>query len=621
MIYKKEIEMSGIFGVIDPQKPQSINGLWNRMGKSMTHRDWYVVEGYEDREQGVALGRMGIGIFNKTSQPVWNAGKTMALMMAGEIYNKPALVKKLSDEEYILTLYEKKGETFVKDLNGVFIAAIWDKKRRCLHIVNDRLGLYPLYYGSHRGRFLFAPEMKGILCDKDFPRKLDMTALAQYMRFQQLLGPRTFFEDIHQIRHAVVLTYDMNMASFTLKPYWSFDDLDYRADISFKEAVEKGGSLLFDAVQHLSRDDHRYGIYLSGGMDSRTVLGMIERRPLVSLTYGVQNSRDVCYAERSAKAAGSDHHWFDLPDGKWVEENIDFHLNLTEGFHSWIHSQGINTLPEARKLTDVTVAGWDGGWVTGVGFFYEPLLVSAVDDMAFISRLFYLLNQEFAWPSITDAEERVLYTGTVLYQVQGLAFESFKEEVTPFLKYPKDLRAQFFYFWSHVMRSTMNLNTVIRSHAEVRFPYFKNEVFEFLSSLPGEVRGDRMLHRAILRRWAPRLARIPYAKDDFLPTDRRMLRNVHSILVKLKRRFNRHLFPLFPEKNTLYADFGEYLRTDIREWAEKILFNKHTLERGIFDPKFLRSLMDRHIAGREEWTIGKIAPIISYELMLRRLYD
>jgi asparagine synthase (glutamine-hydrolysing) len=348
---------------------------------------------------------------------------------------------------------------------------------------------------------------------------------------------------------------------------------------------------------------------------------MIERRPVASLTYGVKNSMDVNYAGRSARAAGSDHHWFDLSDGRWVEKNADFHFDLTEGFCSWIHSQGMSTLPQARQLTDVTLAGWDGGWVTGAGFFYEPLLISAVDDTAFVSRLFYLFNQEFTWPSITEAEERLLFTDSTLNQLQGLAFESFSEEVSRFLKYPKDLRAQFFYFWSHVMRLTMNLNIFTRSHVEIRFPYFDNEVFEFLSSLPGLLRGPRALHRALLRRWSPRLSRIPYANDGFLPTDRRLLRNMHALSVKLKRRFNRHLFHLFPEKNTLYADFEEYLRTDLKEWAEKILFDRRTRERGLFDPKFLKTLMDRHLSGREEWMIGKIAPVITYEMMLRRLYD
>jgi asparagine synthase (glutamine-hydrolysing) len=613
--------MSGIFGIIDPRNPQSITGLWQRMGESMAHRDWYVVEGYEDIELGTAFGRMGIGIFNKSQQPVWNTDRSAALVMAGEIYNKPDLEKKQPDEEYILSLYEEKGENFVKDLSGVFVCAVWDKKRKRLHIVNDRLGLYPLYYACCAGRFLFAPEMKGILCDSEFLRRLDITAMAQYMRFQHLLGTRTFFEDIHLLPQAVILTYDMNTASFTLKHYWSLDEIDYRSDISVEEAADEGGRLLSNAVNRLSEDDYRPGVYLSGGMDSRTILGMIEHRPLLAFTYGVKNSWDVYYAERIARAQGCDHYWFDLPNGKWVEEHADFHLELTEGLSNWIHSQGINTLPQVRQLIDVVLAGWEGAWIMGEWEFRDPLLLFSVDDNALVSRLFYVFNQKYTWPSITEAEERMLYTGPVMNQVQGLAFNSFLEEISPFLKHQKDLRAVNFFFVNHAMRLTMNLNTVIRSHVEVRFPFFDYEVIDFFSSLPWHIRGSRDLHRAILRRRTPRLSRIPYANDGFLPTDRRIMRNMHSLYVKAKRRFNRHLFPLFPERKTLYADIEDYLRTDLKDWAEKILFDKRTHDRGIFDPKFLRSLMDRHLSSREQWTIGKIAPIISYEMMLRRLYD
>jgi asparagine synthase (glutamine-hydrolysing) len=78
---------------------------------------------------------------------------------------------------------------------------------------------------------------------------------------------------------------------------------------------------------------------------------------------------------------------------------------------------------------------------------------------------------------------------------------------------------------------------------------------------------------------------------------------------------------IFPERTTLYADYENYLREELRDWAEEILYDRRTVERGIFNPTFVRTLMGRHLSGKEQWTIGKIAPIITYEMMLRRLYD
>jgi asparagine synthase (glutamine-hydrolysing) len=163
--------------------------------------------------------------------------------------------------------------------------------------------------------------------------------------------------------------------------------------------------------------------------------------------------------------------------------------------------------------------------------------------------------------------------------------------------------------------------TFLRSHIEARFPFFDYDLFDFLYSLPARLRGRRVLYRAVIQRETPRLARIPYAYDEFLPTDRSLLRSLHGFGVRLKRRINRHVAPVFPELSTLYADYENYLRTDLREWAESILFDKRTLERGIFDPAFLRSIWARHQSGREMHTIGKIAPIMAYGMMLRRYYD
>jgi len=88
-----------------------------------------------------------------------------------------------------------------------------------------------------------------------------------------------------------------------------------------------------------------------------------------------------------------------------------------------------------------------------------------------------------------------------------------------------------------------------------------------------------------------------------------------------KRRAKRHLLPFLPELHTLYADYENYLRSDLREWGESILFDERTLGRGIFSPAFLRSIGARHQSGQEMHTIGKIAPIMTYEMMLRRLHD
>lgn len=616
--------MSGIFGVVDPEHGVDIHALTEKMSAAMSHRDWFVAESFTEDETCLSLGRIGIGIFNKARQPIWNLSGTVALVMAGELYKRDVIrgnIASLSDEQLALALYEDRGDEFVSQLNGAFVIGIYDKKRNCILIVNDHFGLYPLFYACYNKQMIFAPEMKGILCDESFPRKLDLTALVQYVRFQHLLGERTFFEDIQLLPGGSILRYDILSASCTIRSYWSYDNILYRPEVGFDEAVEEVGTLFRQTVRRLSSDTYRPGVYLSGGLDARSILGMIERRPIVSVTYGVQDCRDVYYANRIANAVGSDHHWFDFPNGKWVEQIADFHLELTEGFHSWIHAHGMSTLPQAQQLMDVNLTGWDGGTLMGDSFSVDPLQTSPVDDAAFITRMFYLFNMGFTWPSITEAEENSLYSTPLRRQLQGLAFDSFRDEISRYLGYRRDVRWEYFYIDNHCRRLTQNFVIFTRSHMEVRIPFFDYDLFNFLCSIPPLVRGDRTLYRAMIQREMPRLAFIPYDHDEFLPTTQPLLRRIHSEAVKLKRRINRHILKVFPERHPLYADYEAYLRTDLREWAESILFNQRTAEHGIFEPSFLRSLMNRHLSNFEEWTIGKIAPLITYEMMLRRYYD
>ncbi|MGZ9166978.1 MAG: asparagine synthetase B family protein, partial [Anaerolineales bacterium] len=542
--------MSGIFGIVDSKSTCNIRDITDRMSLSMSHRDWFVAESFLDEAKNVGLGRIGIGIFNKDPQPVWNASRTVALVLAGEFYNKSS--ESQSDEQYALALYESKGKEFAAQLNGAFVVGIYDKSRNLVLIANDRFGLYPLYYAVHNGRLVFAPEMKGILCDPGFSKKLDLTALAQYVRFQHLLGERTFLEDIQLLPGASILSFDLSSGSCAITPYWSFDCVPDRPDISFNEAVEEAGSLFRRTVQRLSGDAYRPGVYLSGGLDARAILGMIERRPVASLTYGARNCRDVYYASRIAKVVGSDHHWVDLPNGEWVKDYADFHLELTEGFHSWIHAHGMSTLSQARELMDVNLTGWDGGTVMAYPESPEFFHFKAVDDQALVADLFSKFNQRFTWPSITEGEERLLYSEAMGKQLHGLAFESFRSELSKYLGYRADVRGQYFFLRNHCTRLTQNFTIFTRSHVEVRFPFFDYDLFNFIYSLPTQMLTYRRLYREVIQREMSKLAYIPYDHDEFLPTTQSLVRGIHAAAVNMKYRINRHLWEIFPEMDTLY---------------------------------------------------------------------
>lgn len=620
--------MSGVFGVVDPRRRVEASALMDEMAACLSHREWYVAERFVSPERNFALGRIGIGIFNPGPQPVWNASRTVALVMAGEIYKVDGADSPdglTAPEQVALRLYEAKGAEFASHLNGAFVIAVWDQPGQRIVIANDRFGLYPLFYAFHDGRLMFAPEMKGILCDRSFPRRLDLTALAEYMRFQHLLGSRTFFEDVLLLPNASTLTFSLATGQLAVARYWDFDKVpDIRHRISFEDAVVEVGALLRQAVEQRSAAGHRrIGVYLSGGMDSRIIVGLIQREQLPkvhTITFGHKDCRDVAYARQVARRLSTQHHWFELADGRWVINCIDEHLELTEGFHSWIHSHGLSTLASARDLIGVNLCGLGGGLVMA-GSDVDPVLYGAPDKIAWSSLLFYRFNQKNTWPSITEAEEKLLYAPEFFSSIRDRAFQSFQEEINRTDHYDPRRRTEYF-LWLHSDRRLYQTYTVFyNAYLAMRYPFYAYELFDAIYSLPLEYRARYRLYRAVMQREVPHLSMIPYDKDDLLPTSNQLLRATHHFLRKGQIMLHRLIRPTHKGKATLYADYENYLRGELREWAESILFDERTLARGIFRPEALRSLMDRHLSGREEWTIGKIAPIITYEMMLRRLYD
>jgi asparagine synthase (glutamine-hydrolysing) len=621
--------MSGIFGVLDSKRGTPIGSLLTKMGTKMSHREWYVLETHNDENAGVALGRIGIGIFNQERQPVFSEDRNLMIFLSGEFYNTSGLRHDLkakgygfrdeSDLELVLRLYQEKGEQFIHNLEGVFVLAIWDHDQQKLVVANDRFGLYPLYYAHYGGKLIFAPETKGILCDPNFHTELDLTALAEYVRFQHLLGDKTFFEGLKLLPNASILRYNVRTNSLNVQPYWDFLQIpQLPATLTFEDATEEASRLLKAAVDKLTTGNYRLGVYLSGGVDSRTILGLISRDlfPITTVTFGQRGCRDMMYAQEIAAKVGTEHHYFEFSDGKWVEDFVGLHLELTEGYHSWMHAHGISILDQVRPSIEVNLTGLHGAPLN-----WEDLaLYRAQDDIAFSCRLFHLLSQETTWPSINDIEERLLFSPRIASKMRGLAFDSLRSELARYNYLPYERRAAHFSCCSD--RRLFQYYTLFhRSHFEQRFPFYDYHYFEFVHALPPQMLFDRRLRKAIILKNMRPLARIPYDKNNLPIMGSKASYIAAKFAQKSKSFINRHMAPIFPEYATLYADYENWLRNELRDWGENILLGERTQQRSIFDPEFLRSLWRRHQSGLEVHTIGKIAPIMTYEMMLRRYWD
>ncbi|MBN8620629.1 MAG: hypothetical protein J0L63_17075 [Anaerolineae bacterium] len=623
--------MAGVLGILDATSRLDVRRFLDEASAKLSHFEWYVTDQWCAPDAAVGLGRSGIGIFNKEAQPVVHEDGNLILFMAGEFYRTSELRQALegrgyvsrdqSDPELALQAFCAYGEEFARHLQGAFVIAVYDVKQQRLTITNDRYGLYPLYYAHEGGRLAFAPEVKGVLCAPYVERKLNAVAVAEYVRFQQLLGVKTFHEGIEQFPYASVGVFDLKNGDWKLRRYWDWDAIPDRNHVSFEEGSREAGRLLREAIGAMTREEDGLGagVFLSGGLDSRLILGLIPTRskPVITATYGAAGCRDVYYAEQIARRAGSEHRWFDLADGQWVLDHAALHLKLTEGFHSWVNMHSITMLPTLRGIMDYNLTGWAGE--VPLGFPAISQFYAAIDPLDVRQKIFNDLTQTHSWPGLNEAEAMMMFSPEFSEKTKGVAFESFLETFRDYERFIPNNRVDYFYLINHCGRLTGNMHKMTRSHVEVRFPYWDYEFVDFVFSLNPMFRLGKpraKLYLEVLTREAGHLATIPYDKDEYLPTSDSRLRSAHAFTVRVRRRLK-----LFPDRPTLYADYEMYLRRELRSWAEGILFDKRTIQRGIFNEEFVRSLMNRHLSGREEWTIGKISHLITFEMMMRQYFD
>ncbi len=624
--------MSGLIGFID-FSPNELDRLIQTVRERLCRFPWNTWDEWISPDGAMALGRVDIGVFNPLPQPATSLDGQVVVFLSGELYRTTALRRDLEDmgvlfqrnddPELVLHAYLTFGIELIQRFEGAFHLVILDLRRHELLIANDRFGLRPLYYTQYKNRFAFAPEVKALTLAPDFEKQLSLVAVAEYMRFQQLLGEKTFFENIYLLPPSSLLKYDLQNRRLSLDAYWRFSEIQ-RLDTKtpYLEVVEESARLFQQAVDTLSADEKQVGLYLTGGLDSRLIAGCLaksyDKFPMIS--YGDPQSIDVQLARRIASSLDTEHHVFEFTDGKWILQFVDLHLELTEGHHSWIHSHGISTLAEVRTLLDVNLTGF--GVDTGLGGHYWDLLLNhAVDDYAFDSYFFYLYNQKYQWPGLNESEEQLLYTTSYRSRMQGLAFDSFRTEVHRLSHYPYEQRAEYFNMLNHNRRMTQNYIVFNSSHFENRFPGYDYRLFDFIYSFPLAWRPNRRLQQDVIEWINPHLALVPQAKDNLLFTRRTMPRLTHHIVTRFKQRVNRHITPIFREPISLYAGYENWLRHELRPWAEELLFDGRLADRGIFDPNAVKSLFERHMSGLEMHTIGKIAPIMTLEMMLRRYFD
>lgn len=365
--------MCGIAGFTQYRKDVAdVSGLLDQMGTAIQHRGPDAAGVYMDEQVAMVHRRLSIiDLSESGAQPMHSPSGRYVTVYNGEIYNFQSLRTELeedglsfrgsSDTEVLIALYEKHGAKCLDLLNGMFALAIWDKQDQVLFLARDRLGKKPLYFYQKDERFLFASEIKSILCAQAIDRSIRSDAVQDYFFYQYVPDPKTIFKFIHKLSPGHWMTVDRH--GTTQQQYW---DVSFaKTHTGTREQIEEElVELLDDSVRVRMVSDVPLGAFLSGGVDSSAVVGLMARNsetPVTTCAIGFNNKKfdEVTYAANVAEQFKTRHHELIVQDN--VEANlVSIATYFDEPFAdpSFVPTYYVAKL--ARTMVTVALAG-DGG--------------------------------------------------------------------------------------------------------------------------------------------------------------------------------------------------------------------------------------------------------------------
>ncbi len=362
---------------------------------------------------GAALGFRRLSIIDLAGghQPMSNEDDTIWIVFNGEIYNyrelKPQLeqyghrFRTASDTECIVHAYEQWGNDCVRHLRGMFAFAIWNQQTNRLFLARDRMGQKPLVYRLADGQFTFASELKGLLQVPDAPREIDARAVADYITLQYVPHPRTMLRGYSKLPPAHWAEFNAATGDLVVRRYWDIPferpvsnheaDLPKPPNVDPSEWKSRLRETLTEAVRIRMRCDVPFGAFLSGGVDSTIITGLMQQqseRPIQTFSIGFSEKAfdERSYAREAATRLKTDHHEF-IVDPSAVEmlPKLIWHYDEPFADSSAIPTMSLSQV--TRQFVTVALTG-DGGDELFAG--YDRYL--AVDLASHIDRLPWFLR-------------------------------------------------------------------------------------------------------------------------------------------------------------------------------------------------------------------------------------
>jgi asparagine synthase (glutamine-hydrolysing) len=640
--------MCGICGAVwnEPSRTLGDGALEAMMGR-IVHRGPDDSGVHRDAHAALGFRRLAIVDLPGGHQPLSNEDGTVWTVFNGEIYNFPALRRRLEakghvlrstgDTETLVHLYEDEGPGMFGLLRGMFALAIWDAPRRTLLLGRDRMGQKPLVYREHAGRLTFASELKALLAlpEAEVPRRIDPVALDQYLTFGYVPQPRTILEGVRKLPPAHFA--EWRDGRLRIERYWS-PDWNAERRRPFEEDAEELRATLDDAVREQMVADVPLGAFLSGGVDSTIIVGLMQRassRPVKTFAIGFPDPAydETDYAEAAAKAIGTEHHTFRVEPRAWetipaLTRQFDEPFADSSALPTW------HVARETRREVTVALTGDAGDELFGGYDRYRALA---------LTELFQRLPAGARWlgkatarilPRTGKAKSRLRALERVVERIDETASARYLGWMTTFDEperlalYADDQLDRLASYASGLDDPDAGdpASVLDRALAEAggRDVVTRAMVADLLTYLPGDllfkVDMASMAHSLECR--GPFLDHRVVELAAAMPLDRKLRMRPGRSKVVLKRAFA-DLIPA-PIRTRRKMGFGvpvgRWFRDELRAELTEILLDRTTLDRGLFRPDRLRALVDEHASGRREHG-HRLWAILMLELWMREYLD
>ncbi|MBI4706715.1 MAG: asparagine synthase (glutamine-hydrolyzing) [Candidatus Omnitrophica bacterium] len=628
--------MCGFTGYLSFAAQANANEVLEKMGNAIAHRGPDDSGVWFDADAGIGLSHRRLSILDLSPaghQPMVSSSGQYVIAFNGEIYNHLEIRKKLadftpqwrghSDTETLLASFDAWGiEATVKKSIGMFAFAVWDRQTRALTLCRDRLGEKPLYYGWQGDTFLFGSELKTLKVHPSFHAEIDRNALALLMRHNCISTPYSIYQDIAKLQPGCLLTVSLNRREPHMMPYWSGkqvveDGLTHPFTGNPNEAVDALERLLKDAVAQQMIADVPLGAFLSGGVDSSTIVALMQAqsvRPVKTFTIGFHEEyyNEAEHAKAIARHLGTEHSELYVTPQQTIDVIFRLPTLYDEPFSDSSQIPTFLVSQMTRQHVTVSLSGDAGDELFG-GYnnylleqrWWDKLSRLPVSLRVILSRMITGVSPQIWNRLLAPIQSRLpiglaqANIGDKLHKGADVMIASTSTELYQLLishwMRPFDLVI------GGVESPTVLTNPILQPQTD----HFVHQMMalDMLTYLPDDilVKVDRAAMGVSLETRVPLLDHRVVEFAWSLPLNYKLRNGVGKWVLR------QVLYKYVPKKLIERPKMGfgvpidTWLRGPLRNWAEELLSESRLRQEGYFNPLPIRQKWNEHLSGNRNW--------------------